>query len=364
MPNNRPVVGMNPIPGFNGGENIDLNIYQNHELPTQIYGTFSHIGSIDLTEVDEDDPIWLNDAIRDDGNTLERIEDFENTFELKGFDTRYDPCIMGTDGKPRDGRGRVIGAKRRGEKRIPAFFYSYESDTERCRVSNGVKENLKHDPAYAATREDIIKAALYLIGRKELIFDEKSIRKWLFEIEIEKKFNQRNITMIKDSILKRGVDGGKEVVRIRSRSDWERWILKNLNKKVNKQNGNNNENVWLTSVDNDTYPYRVFAQSIVQSIARQIKQQETSLLKQDIKPAEIILYTNQKTHSDAQKCVKQFKKDLDRIIIQSYLMVSKDYDFPYPLPIKKPQYVILGAIPQLIGEHNVDGNKLVPLEDY
>ena len=217
----RPIRGMNPIPGFNGGPSIDLNVYQDRRLPTQINGTFSHIGSINLEEVDEDEGVWLNDAIRDDGNTLERIEDFENTFELKGFNTSYDPPIMGTDGKPRDGRGRVIGGKRRREKRIPAFFYTYDDTTERCRVSNGVKENLKHDPAYKATREDIIKAALYLISEKQLECNEVKIDAWLTEIAIHQTFNSRNISIILKDIIKRGKNGGEEAVRNRERTDWE-----------------------------------------------------------------------------------------------------------------------------------------------
>ena len=361
MSNNRPIRGMNPIPGFNGGPSIDLNVYQDHPLPTQINGTFSHIGSINLEEVDEDEGVWLNDAIRDDGNTLERIEDFENPFELKGFNTSYDPPIMGTDGKPRDGRGRVIGAKRKGEKRIPAFFYTYDDTTERCRVSNGVKENLKHDPAYKATREDIIKAALYLISEKQLECNEVKIDAWLTEIAIHQTFNSRNITIILKDILKRGEDGGQKTVRERSRSDWERWCLKNLNKKVNGQ-GDNKNSVWLTSVDNDTYPFRVYAQSILPFIKKQVKLNENQIVKSPPKPAEIIVYTNKKTHKEAIKSVKEFKKELDRIIQESYDMVGLDYDLPFKP--KTSKYVILGAIPQLIGKHDVDGGKLVPIDDY
>lgn len=357
----RPIRGMNPIPGFNGGPSIDLNVYQDHPLPTQINGTFSHIGSINLEEVDEDEGVWLNDAIRDDGNTLERIEDFENTFELKGFNTSYDPPIMGTDGKPRDGRGRVIGGKRRGEKYIPAFFYTYDDTTERCRVSNGVKENLKHDPAYKATREDIIKSALYLISMNELECNEVKINDWLNLIQIEKKFNTRNITIILKDIIKRGANGGEEAVRNRERSDWERWCVKNLNKRVNSQHSNK-ENTWLVSVDNDTYPFRVYAQSILTSIKKQAKANENAVVKSPIRPVEFILYTKKKTHAEAINCVKTFKKGLDKTINDSYIMVGLDYNLP--MTPQTPKYVILGAIPQLIGRHDVDGDKLIPIDNY
>lgn len=362
MSNNRPIRGMNPLPGFNGLGTIDLNDYQSFEnLPTQINGTFSHIGSIDLDEINEDDSGWLNDSIRNEGNTLERIEDFVNTFELKGFKTQYEPPIMGTDGKPRDGRGRVIAAKRRGEKYIPALFYSYDSDTERCRISNGVKENLRHDPAYKATREDITTAALHLISCGEIKCKEKDVDLWLSEIGIQNRFNSRNITIILKDILKRGEDGGQKTVRERTRSDWERWCLKNLNKKVNGQ-GDNKNNVWLTSVDNDTYPFRIYAQCILPFIKKQVKANENSIVKSPLKPAEIIVYTNKKTHKEAIKCVKEFKKELDKIIQESYDMVGLDYDLPFKP--KTPKYIILGGIPQLIGKHDVDGCSLVPIDDY
>ena len=240
----RVIEGVNPIPGFNGSQNIDLNVYQEIDIPTQIDGTFSHIGSIKLDDVDEDDSIWLNDAVRADGNTLERIEDFVNNFEVTGFNTKLVPPIMGTDGKPRDGRGRVIAAKRRGEKYIPALFYTYVNDTERCRVSNGLKENLRHDPAYTSTREDVIQGALHLLGNGELENDEGKIRAWLYELNAHRKFNSRNITIIVDSIKRRGENGGKEAVRVRSRQDWERWIKKNLDLKVNTTNGKIGNNVW------------------------------------------------------------------------------------------------------------------------
>lgn len=359
-----PVVGMNPLPGFNGTGTINLNDYQEilkEDLPIQINGTFSHIGSINLEDVDEDEGVWLNDAIRDKGNTLERIEDFENTFELRGFKTSFEPPIMGTDGKPRDGRGRIIAAKRRGEKYIPALFYSYDSDTERSRVSNGVKENLKHDPAYKATREDIVTAALHLISRNELECNEKDINSWLFEIGVERIFNSRNITIMRDAIKKRGENGGEATVRVRDRTEWERWCLKKLNKRVNSQY-TNKENIWLISVDNDTYPFRVYAQSILSSIRRQAKANENVVAKSPIKPAELIFYTKKKTHKEAIKCIKEFKGGIDRTIKDSYMMVGLDYDLP--LKCKTPKYVILGAIPQLIGRHDVDGDKLVPIDNY
>jgi len=115
------IQGLRVIPGFNGNGNIYLEDYLKNGIqpPTIKSGTFSHIGVLDLNTVDEDDDKWLNIGIREEGNTEERIEAFENKYEVEGWKTLYVPPLMGTNGDPRDGRGRIIAAKRRGERYIP-----------------------------------------------------------------------------------------------------------------------------------------------------------------------------------------------------------------------------------------------------
>ena len=54
------------------------------------------------------------------------------------------PPILYEDGTPQDGRGRIIGAKRGGEKYIPVYVYIREEDPELCRITNGLKSNLTH----------------------------------------------------------------------------------------------------------------------------------------------------------------------------------------------------------------------------
>ena len=86
---------------------------------------------------------------------------------------------MGTETDPIDGRGRAIAGKRRGEKKIPGLYYTKVSKGEKSRISSGVLQNLKHDPATKGTRADVIKAGVYLIKLGELNNNAGSILYWL-----------------------------------------------------------------------------------------------------------------------------------------------------------------------------------------
>ena len=165
-----PIEGASQIPGFNGVGIIDLEDYNKKELaPPKIKGgVFSHVGVLDLNEVDENDSKWFNVGIREEGNTEERIQTFENKYEVEGFKTTYVPPLMGTDEDPRDGRGRIIAAKRRGERFIPAYYYVITDDSEKSKVTDGLTENLRHDPSFGATMENVIMGCIFLIAKNEL----------------------------------------------------------------------------------------------------------------------------------------------------------------------------------------------------
>ena len=227
------IFGPTILPGFNGVGEINLeNFIDQLDIPELKGYEFSHLGSLDLqVDVDESDEKWLNDAIREEGNTDDRIEQLENNYEIKGYLTSYEPG-MGTETDPIDGRGRAIAGKRRGEKKIPWLYYKKVSKGEKSRISSGVLQNLKHDPATKGTRADVIKAGVYLIRLGELDNNATSIINWLKDsLKISQSFNERNITLIADGIKKQA-DAGEDVVRVQKRKLWEEWIFKNLNKKV------------------------------------------------------------------------------------------------------------------------------------
>jgi hypothetical protein len=234
-----PIVGSQQIPGFNGVGTIDLTDYlSNKVVPPVMEGyKFEYVSNLDLSTVDEDDPAWSNDLIRSEGTIKERIDEFENKFEVSGFKTCYVPPMIDTKQTPIDGRGRVMGAKKRGERFIPVFVYSRIDKTETCRVAK-------------ATREDVVVSALGLIKLGELENDEVDIRSFLMNrIHINKYFNARNITLIVDAITKRAA-AGDAVVRVANREDHVRWCEKKAGIKID------NKKTWLFSVEQDTYAMR------------------------------------------------------------------------------------------------------------
>ena len=292
---NTRIEGPHQIPGFNGVGEINLVDYITKKvLPPQIRsGKFSHIGVLDLDVVDEDDLIWENVGIREEGNTEDRIETFVNTYEVEGFRTNVVPPLMGLDGSPRDGRGRIIAAKRRGERFIPVFYYVIEDDSEKSRVTDGLENNLRHPVSFAATMESVITGSLYLIKCGELALNEVSIRDYLHdELNIQQRFASHNITKIVNSILKRGVAGGDPLVVVKDRKKWEAYCEK-AGKKID------NKTVFLLSADSDTYAYRAWCQHILPAI-----------VKNDT-PIEIVLFTNNHIPAEARKNIKKFQTNLE-----------------------------------------------------
>ena len=346
-----PIVGPHQIPGFNGTGLIDLVDYYNVEIPEMEGYQFEYISALDLSTVDEYDTIWLNDAIREVGNTEERIEDFVVRFEVAGFKTKHTPPQITTDMKPIDGSGRVIAAKRRGEKCIPILVYSQIDKSETCRLSNALIRSLEHDPSTKATRKDVVAAGVGLINLGELRCDEADIRHWLMNrLHIQNYFNAGNITIIVNDIIKLGT-AGASVVRVQDRKAHEYWVEKNLGIKVD------NKKTWLFSVDNPTYTYRALCEAVLDSVLN------------DKDPAQIILYTNLTIPEDARQRLKKFVTDLEKFVNASYKMVAKDVfagnnQMISAFKCNKKPYVILGARAQFIGEHDIDSNSLVPIENY
>jgi len=353
-----PILGSHKIKGFNNGKQGEINLedfWHKDLVPPPQYGAkFSHITVLDLDDVDEDDDIWLNPGIREEGNTEERFESFKNSFEVQGFKTSYVPPILYEDGTPQDGRGRIIGAKRGGEKYIPVYVYIREEDPELCRITNGLKSNLTHDPSYKATMESVISGGLCLMKQGKLEHNPTAIDYWLKHIlKVQEDFAGHVVTKIADSLFKRGVGGGDPLVLVQDRKVWVKWCQDRGISIDDKQ-------IFLTSVDNETYPYRSLCQHILKCV------------RNNKSPAQIVLYTNSHIPNVARTRVKKFVKDLDKEVNTAYLMVIQDFKEQIPVmkttfaalfSNKTPPYEMLGAVPQIIGNEN-HGNSLVSVDDY
>ena len=337
------------------GKQIDLAVYENAEtLPPLIKsGKFDHVGWYDLSNVDPDDPIWYQDGIREEGTlTQERLDAFENSFAVNSWLTKYIPPMFTLCGKPKDGRGRILSLWEQWKKGLtgqyaPAYYYTETNDSRRADITDGLTNNLRHDPSFKATMESVVTGCLLLIKENELALNEVAIRNYLFdEVKIEEHFAEGNITKIVNSILKRGVGGGDPLVRVEVRKKHEAFCEK-VGYKVD------NKTTVLISCDSETYAYRAWCQFILPAIIK------------NCSPVRIILFTNNHVPAEARKKIKAFVNYVEYFVDASFLMVAKDLGVP-EIPVKTQPYEILGCIPQIIGKHDAyrKGFRLVPVSSY
>jgi hypothetical protein len=350
-----PIEGTHQIPGFNGIGVIDLEDYITKKIlpPVTKGGEFSHIGVFDLNTIDEDDERLLNIGIREEGNTEERIQAFENEFEVNGYVVKEPPAIIGTNGDIRDGRGRIIAAKRRGERYIPAYFYVITDNSFKSRITDGVKENLRHDVSFPAKMETVILSCLVLIKKNELNLSEVDVRNYIHsELEVQRKFSAGNITKMVNSIMNRGVGGGDPLVLVQDDKKWKEWCVKAGVVVDGKK-------TVLLCADSNTYPWRAWCQHILPAIVK------------NKQPIEIILYSNEHIPKEAKENIQGFKTELQFILESSYLMVEKDYAPTWPmgnleLPVKNVPYLCYRTIPQVIGKHDSarKGYRFIDIDKY
>ena len=344
--NRQDIVGPIKLPGFNGVGEINLEDFIGMEIEIPEGYEFESIGSIDLdTEVDELDDIWSNDGVREEGNTEERIQALENNFSIKNYLTKYTPG-MGSEEGPVEGRGRALAGKRNGEKKMPWINLRKIEPGEMARISGGVVENLKHDPATKGTREDVITAGLTLIGKGELEANEVDINDWLkTRLHINTYFTQRNVTLIIDAIVKRSAEG-ENTVRIKERKPWMEILKKEFHIPVD------NKTTFLFSMDADTYTCRCFCEAVLEHGYKT--------------PVDIILYTKKRLPSEARKKKDIFLTDLGSYTRLMYKAVGNRRDTEFKNVDPSKHYRIKGCIPQFIEDHKDEWNskELVDVDAY
>tara|TARA_R100000406_G_C3094722_1_gene120426 strand:- start:67 stop:1110 length:1044 start_codon:yes stop_codon:yes gene_type:complete len=341
--------------GFNGTGLIDLEDYDNLEPRKQNNATFLHIEWLDLSTVDLTDEEYFNTAIRSETTEefRNRVDAISLSYKQHGFSTRYWPACYGTDGKPRDGRGRITAAIENGEQFIPIARYMYDDDSVRNTITNGIIANY-HDPAARPGMEDFINAGVQLISSGELDNFKSEITHWLYKeanVESFLKKEGGHITKVINAIMKRGENGGNPIIKSMDSESCHAWITKNLNLK-------NRKDYILSAVDNVTYINRTWCEGIL------------PLILKSKTPINIILYTSAKDEQTAKDNVKKFVKAIDKHYESSFKMINESISgITLSIPPKKDRpYKFLGALPQIVGKHYILGGtevkELISIEDY
>jgi len=328
-------------PGFNGVGTINLHDYSSITPREQLNAGFLYYKFLDLDTVDENNPEMFNLAIRADQNTEDRIQSMQDEFNANGWCPDFPPPCVDVDGdRVVDGRGRIIAAKRNGEKYIPVAVYQYVDKSEKNYISNGLIANL-HKPAERATMRDFVTAAVELCNNGELSPELTAITDWFYnDVGIMNFFTNLNgcITKGIQDVLTIYNNGNNEgLVRVQGRKGWESWCESN-GYKLGKSR-------ILVNADNETYVLRTFE----------------SILKACNKgndPVEIILMTNSYSSKKARENVKGFEKNIENLYNMAHKMC-----YAVVRPDNKPWNVI-GAIPQIKDSHDIESDKLVDVSKY
>ena len=156
------------------------------------------------------------------------------------------------------------------------------------------------------------------------------------------------LTKIVNQIMKQGqnIKNGVANTKTRSRAKWVEILTDNGYKLKNKK-------LVLTSVDEVTYAYRALLEHIMPAVE-----------KDALRPVEFILYTNKDDANEAKKAMEDFVTLLDKLWALTWTTVNKMTQAGFNHENYDKPYIILGAVPQVIGKHTLDSAKLIPIDRY
>lgn len=334
--------------GYNQQGKINLNDFSKLVPLAFKEAQFIDFIWMNLDNLDTNDKNFLNVGIRDGEDNENRIESFQSAFRSVGFDTSYWPPCVDTNGVILEGRTRCVAAKRNGEKWIPFARYSRNDTSTKNTVTNGLIGNMKL-PQYSAKFNDFIVAGVHLINEGELENTDTAIDSWLYnDLNIDKVYDNSlsgAVTRIRNTIRKRASRDDSLILQ-RSSSECHSWINKNL--KLAKQ-----DYILINATQNNpTYAERAW---------RLIRK----ALKEGREPVDIILYTTGHSPKDVRESVKNTVEFIEELYTDSWEVVNSQLPdgVNVSAPTERP-YKFLGALPQIVQDHKITGNKLVKLSEY
>ena len=333
------------------GKILDLRdeTLNNLPKPKQKHGTFLKFSFLDLNNVKADDQDYWNVAVRDEQNTPVRIEAMQQSYVTYGWlYSEFPPCV-GTDGRPRDGRTRILAAKRSGERWMIVAIFSYDETSSP--VTDYISDSIacqQRPASTGVTMNDLVAAGLACIDAGECEPEKSAVENLVYnELEAEKFFSNisGNITKIINQILNalndEGGVGGTTVRR--HRDEWVEWLEKA---------GYPQGTYILLSVDNPTYAMRAWCQHLLPFFSKKKGK------------ASIILYTNAKTGERARHLIGLFVEDLNYFYSSSFAMVNRAQSAVEIKVADPAPFIIEGAIPQIMDEHDINSRKLIKIDEY
>jgi hypothetical protein len=356
------IVGTPIRPGFNGRGTIDLNDYAGMSPPNFEGCAFSHFQFLDLNTVNIDTENFANLGIReefegDDGN---RIDELEVSFENNDFETVDWPPSCDNLGGFIDGRGRVQAGLNRNERWMPVAIYDRDDVSVSNTVTNGLKANLGGRPRRCASFRDLVNGGVHLVNNGALKPTVSDVNNWLKKrLELWRYFKSDLITKMQKAIIEESTRPESLIIRKKTGA-WNSWIKRNL--ELDKDAGDY-VLVNASTKSCDTYIQRVWCESILPAII------------EGTDPVDLIFYTSHYRPSEACEGLQKSIDKLNELYAMSFSLVKSqlmnsgiDLDgllaaMGTQLISTKP-YNILGACPQIEGNHDYESGKLIDVDNY
>jgi len=333
--------------GFNNTGTINLDDFEKLIKIEFNDAKFSHFDWLDLQTVDLNSSNWKNIGIRDKDDEEGRIESFQVSFRQLGYDMSEYPACIDTDEMVLEGRGRIKSAILNGERWMPVAVYTRSDTSERNTVTNGLIANQKK-PVFMSSFNDYVAAGVNLIAKDELEASNEAVDNWLIhEVKIDRRYdNSINgmRTKIRNAIISRSqVDNS--LIWSLSKKEAEKWIKTNLG--LAKA-----DFVLVNMADNETYAERAW---------RHIR----DALKNGREPVNLIFYTTDTSPTAARAGLKKSMQYIEDLYLDSWEVVNSQLSSEITLvaPAKRP-YVFMGAVPQIVQSHNINGSNLVSVNKY
>lgn len=333
------------------GKDVDLTDYERLHLTDahdrQVNAKFIKFAWMDLTGRSVDDEDLQNLDIRDEQN--DRNEELQNLkiSISRGWDTSFFPPCYGTDGRYRDGRGRVLTAIEKNQQWMPVALYAYDDEELPLTnyLANGLTANDSHAAAQLSKMKDYESAGVRAILAGELKNDKANVDDFLYRVcRIERRFPGNvggHITKIREAIIKRaseGVNGAS--IRRKDEKEWQQWIENSISR-------------------NALYWQQNYGVSEVSDIAfhKTGKQAAERILTRHILPnasngkiTNIVLYAGG-TREDMIKDHVAFEQALQELYDNIYSWVNHEiHGIELKHEVDSPMWKIIGVIPQFLND--------------
>jgi hypothetical protein len=347
--------------GFLPNEVIDLAVclkiqdYCPEEL--EGIGEFAYATFVDPTQEDLENANGKQYIIRNQNKTEENKQIEQMMASLsQGYDATEPMGIYALwrgENFPLDCRTRLKACQKAGYRALPVMVFKINDDvTEETLGDIALSLNAPKGYTYSkpAQWEDFIKASVTAVLSGRVKNEYSAIDAYLTARGFYRRYTKMKTTTAVNAIQSRVAKGGSTLVDRKERKEWVQWLgARGFDATANGE-------YILLSMDKDTYAWRGFCEHLMPQYN----------LSRGKRPAKVILWTGQTDPDQARQNLENWVKTLKSCVKDAFGMVNNSTGDA--ISIKAPKFEsvvnIVGAIPQIIDDHEIDGNDLVLVDNY